>query len=219
MSSSVGAGGARRWVEGTSEMSGVERCWPTTAHARHSETPNRSRSILMALRLRFGVSSVDRSAPGASGFQVAHVLIGGERGWVVCSEHPDLVRKELFVELYGSLVVSDQTGLTRDVLASDKCRGVIDSEHPNLVGKDALEELYGLLVVSDQTGLTRDVVAGGKSGGVIGPEHPNLVVEDALEELYGLLVVSDFSGLISDVVPSGEGGGVVRFEYPDLVVE
>jgi len=35
----------------------VERCRPTTVHARRSDTPNRSRSPVTALRLRFGVRS------------------------------------------------------------------------------------------------------------------------------------------------------------------
>ena len=35
----------------------VERCRSTTVQARRSETPNRSRNILTALRLRFGVRS------------------------------------------------------------------------------------------------------------------------------------------------------------------
>ena len=63
--------------------------------------------VVVIVRCRRTSNSVDRSASSASGFQVALVLIGGERGWVVCSEHPDLVRAELFVELYGLLVVSD----------------------------------------------------------------------------------------------------------------
>jgi hypothetical protein len=53
--SSVTSGGPRRWVE---------RCWPTTRQARRSETPNRSRSIFTALRLRFGVSQSSGHARG-----------------------------------------------------------------------------------------------------------------------------------------------------------
>ena len=41
----------------------AERWMPTTAHARRSDTPNRSRSIVTALRLRFGVRSFPTKSP------------------------------------------------------------------------------------------------------------------------------------------------------------
>ena len=47
--SSVSIGGGARRI--------VERCRPTTVQARRSDTPNRFRSALTALRLRFGVRS------------------------------------------------------------------------------------------------------------------------------------------------------------------
>jgi len=53
-SSSGGSVPMRRWVE---------RCWPTTVHARRSETPNRSCSVSTAQRRRFGVRSFPRPAP------------------------------------------------------------------------------------------------------------------------------------------------------------
>ena len=41
----------------------VERCRPTTVQARRSETPNRFRSAVTALRLRFGVRSFPPRSP------------------------------------------------------------------------------------------------------------------------------------------------------------
>ena len=41
----------------------VERCWPTTRHARRWETPNRSRSTFTAARRRFGVRSFPQPTP------------------------------------------------------------------------------------------------------------------------------------------------------------
>jgi len=41
----------------------VQRCMPTTAHARRSETPNRSRSVSTALRLRFGARTFPPRSP------------------------------------------------------------------------------------------------------------------------------------------------------------
>jgi hypothetical protein len=41
----------------------VERWMPTTVQARRSDTPNRSRSAVTALRLRFGVRSFPPKSP------------------------------------------------------------------------------------------------------------------------------------------------------------
>ena len=54
VSSAVTGGGVRRIVE---------RWMFTTVQARRSDTPNRSRNTLTALRLRFGVSSFPLRSP------------------------------------------------------------------------------------------------------------------------------------------------------------
>ena len=53
-SSGGAAGGQSRWVD---------RCWPTTRHARRCETPNRACNMTVAARRRFGVRSFPPPTP------------------------------------------------------------------------------------------------------------------------------------------------------------